>query len=89
VTTLSPPTVLILGAGLTGLTAAYFLGQQGYRVTLLDHPNWQEGFGTDAADAAPMLFGCHRKTQDLLRALEQNDIIRPDATIPLEFRLPD
>jgi hypothetical protein len=81
--------VLILGAGLTGLAAAYFLGQQGYRVTLLDHPAWQDGYGTDTADAAPMLFGCHRKTRSLLRAIEQSGTVQPDATIPLEFRLPD
>jgi glycine/D-amino acid oxidase-like deaminating enzyme len=89
VTTQSPPTVLILGAGLTGLAVAYFLGQQGYRVTLLDHPGWQDGYRTGAADAAPMLFGCHRKTRGLLRAIEQSEPDPPDSTIPLEFRLPD
>jgi glycine/D-amino acid oxidase-like deaminating enzyme len=89
VTTQSPPTVLILGAGLTGLAAAYFLGRQGYRVTLLDYPGWQDGYGTGTADSAPMLFGCHRKTRDLLRAIDQNEPNQPDATIPLEFRLPD
>lgn len=85
----SPQSILILGAGLTGLTAAYHLSQQGYRVTLLDHPGWQDGFRTDASDAAPILFGCHHETWRLLRALDSGTSSQPDTTIPLKFRLPD
>jgi hypothetical protein len=89
VTTQSSPTVLILGAGLTGLAAAHTLSRQGHRVTLLDHPSWQNGYGTDEADSAPMLFGCHRETRRLLRTIEQGKPTQADQTIPLEFRLPD
>ena len=83
-------TVLVLGAGLTGLTVAHFLEQQGgYRVTLLDHPDWQDGYGMIASDATPALFGRHQATWHLLRALESTTPSQPDRTVPLEFRLPD
>jgi len=89
VTSQSSPTVLILGAGLTGLASAYVLSRQGHRVTLLDHPSWQDGYGMDTADAAPMLFGCHRETRQLLHAIEQGAPAQSDRTIPFEFLLPD
>lgn len=82
-------TVLVLGAGLTGLAVAYFLGQQGYRVTLLNHPEWQDGYGINASDTAPMLFGRHQATWRLLRAIESPLPSLADRTMPLEFRLPD
>ena len=88
-TTQFPQSVLILGAGLTGLTVAYHLSRQGHRVTLLDCPGWQDGFRTDASDAAPILFGCHHETWRLLRALDSGTSSHPDTTVPLEFRLPD
>lgn len=81
--------ILILGAGLTGLTAAYHLSRQGHRITLLDHPRWQEGFRANSADPAPILFGCHRETWRLLHALDGGASFWTDTTIPLEFRLPD
>lgn len=84
-----PSTVLILGAGLTGLATAYFLGRRGHRVTLLDYPGWQDGYGIDPADAAPMLFGCHRETLGLLRSIKNGEASQSDRTISLEFRLPD
>lgn len=85
----SSQTVLVLGAGLTGLTAAYHLSQRGYRVTLLDYPEWQDGFRINASDAAPILFGCHHETWRLLRTLDGGTSSQSDVTIPLEFRLPD
>lgn len=87
----APPshTVLILGAGLAGLTTAYHLHQQGYHVTLLDHPDWLDGFRTNASEAAPILLGCHRETRRILDALEKDRAPEADRTIPLEFRLPD
>ncbi len=85
----SSQSVLILGAGLTGLTTAYHLSQQGYRVIMLDHTGWQDGFQTNASDAAPTLFGCHHATWRLLRALDGGTFTQVDTTIPLEFRLPD
>lgn len=82
-------TVLVFGAGLTGLSTAYFLVRRGYRVTLLDHPDWQDGYGMNASDAAPVLFGRHQATWHLLRSIGSTTPAQPDRTVPLEFRLPD
>jgi len=43
--------VLILGAGLAGMAAAYELGKLGYRCTMLEHPEgvFQRGDGTTGA----------------------------------------
>ncbi len=85
----SSHTILILGAGLAGLTTAYHLHQQGYQVTLLDHPAWFDGFRTDASQPAPIVLGCHHETRRILRALEREKPSEGDRTIPLEFRLSD
>ena len=89
---MTPPasqTVLVLGAGLAGLTTAYHLHQQGYHITLLDHPDWLDGFRTDASQPAPIVLGCHHETRRVLHALDRAGPSEADRTIPLEFRLPD
>lgn len=87
----APPsqTVLILGAGLAGLTTAYHLSRQRCHVTLLDHPEWRDGFWLNPSDPVPILLGCYRESHRLLHALNQQPPARPDQPIPLEFRLPD
>jgi glycine/D-amino acid oxidase-like deaminating enzyme len=71
------------------LTTAYHLHQQGYQVTLLDHPDWLDGFQTDASQPAPIVLGCHPETRRVLRALDREKPSEADRTIALEFRLPD
>ena len=88
-TTQFPQTVLILGTGLAGLSVAYHLSRQGYRVTLLGHPEWADGFRTHASAAAPVLLGCHHETWGVLQALDRGMSSQSDSTIPLEFRLPE
>ena len=82
-------TVLVLGAGLAGLTTAYHLHQQGYHITLLDHPDWLDGFRTDASQPAPIMLGCHHETRRILCALGREWPSEADRTIPLGFRLPN
>jgi len=89
VTTPAEQTVLILGAGLTGLAVAHFLDRQGYRVTLLDHPDWQDGYGLNATDTAPLQFGRYQAAWRLLHSIEHATSSQLDRTVPLEFRLPD
>lgn len=84
-----PPSVLILGAGLAGLATAYDLGQQGYRVTLLEHPAWHPAIPAHRADAGAMLLGCHEATWRLLRTLQPDENLGRPRALPLEVRLPD
>ncbi|MDH5668494.1 MAG: NAD(P)-binding protein, partial [Nitrospira sp.] len=81
--------MLILGAGLTGTAIGHFLSTQGHRVTLLDHPSWQDGYGTDADAPLPIVFGGYRETWRLLRTIENSTSAQANRTIPLAFRLPD
>ena len=88
-TTQSPQSVLILGAGLTGLTTAYYLSRQGYHVTVLGHPSWQDGFHANISDVAPILLGCQHETWRLLHTLNADGPSPTGTTLPLQFRLPD
>lgn len=85
----SSQTVLILGTGLTGLTAAYYLAQRGYQPALLDAPGWQDGFQSNPSDATPMLFGRYRETRRLLGMINEGKVGQLETAIPLEFALPD
>ncbi len=85
----SPHTVVILGAGLAGITTAYHLSRHNYQVTVLDHPDWIDGFRTNPSDAAPILLGCHQETHRLLHTLGGQRPSPSDQMIPLAFRLPD
>jgi len=85
----APQSAVIFGAGLTGLTTALYLSRQGYRVTLLDHPSWQDGFQCNGSHPAPAVFGRHRETRRLLQLLNATVVRDGNVTVPLEFYVPD
>jgi uncharacterized protein with NAD-binding domain and iron-sulfur cluster len=89
----NPQSVAILGGGPAGLTAAYRLTRQGYRVTVIERGPLLGGalIGEDPHnDPEPFtILGCHHATQALLHSLHSNSQQPEKIAIPLEFRLPD
>ena len=92
-TSTATQSVVILGGGPAGLTAAFLLTGQGYRVTVTDRRHLLGGNGTSEAlsdSLEPLtILGCHRATRDLLHALHTGSRQPPETEIPLEFHLLD
>jgi uncharacterized protein with NAD-binding domain and iron-sulfur cluster len=81
--------VLILGCGPAGLTAAYRLLQQGFRVTLIDQAQ-EAGGSLSARPYAPVtILECHLATWSLLRSLGPLLDGRQFQQAALEFRIAD
>ena len=89
----TPQSVVILGEGPAGLTAAYRLTQHGYRVTIIDHRplRGRTLIREDLHDPVEpfTILGCHRATHTLLQALHPGPQHPSEAEILLEFHLPD
>lgn len=79
------PSVLILGAGLTGLAIAYHLQRSGFGVTILHHSPWTELSADETGESVSVLFGGYHETWRLLRELGTAPSRPP--TIPIEFDL--
>jgi uncharacterized protein with NAD-binding domain and iron-sulfur cluster len=89
----NPQSVAILGGGLAGLTTAYRLTRQGYRVTVIERRPLLGGAATSELpgnDPEPFtILGCHHATHALLHSLHSSPQQPEKIAIPLEFRLPD
>jgi hypothetical protein len=80
--------VIVLGAGPAGLTAAYRLSQRGLRVTVLT-PSAQIGEHVRReSDPPSTILGCHQATWALLRTLGIRAAHPTFAEAQLEFLLP-
>lgn len=92
-TTTTTQSVVILGGGPAGLTAAYRLTRLGYRVTIIDRRPLLGGarISEDLGDTPEpfTILGCHHAIQALLDSLHPNPQQPAEAEIPLEFRLHD
>jgi uncharacterized protein with NAD-binding domain and iron-sulfur cluster len=93
VTSTAAQTIIILGGGPAGLTAAYRLTTLGYRVTIVDrNPQMGDASAIDDQCENPepfALLGCHHATESLLQSLHPGPRQPEQAEIQLEFRLPD
>lgn len=81
--------VIVLGAGPAGLTAAYRLAANGCRVTLLSSSSLPGHLLRRAGDPASPILGCHHATWALLRALGVQRSPSEFGESTLEFLLPD
>ena len=76
-------TVLILGGGIAGLTAALHLGTSGHSVTVIDQG---DAIGGRLCQAPPpLLLEAHRATWSLLGSLGKETLTRRYRHTPLEF----
>ena len=76
-------TVLILGGGIAGLTAALYLGTSGHSVTVIDQG---AAIGERLCQAPPpLLLEAHRATWSLLGSLGKETLTRHYRHTPLEF----
>jgi glycine/D-amino acid oxidase-like deaminating enzyme len=84
-----PHTVVIVGAGLTGLATALFLAEEGHHpITLVDLVSGTEGYTTNAHDPVPIILGRHRETLRLLHLIQPQTASEACSCF-LEFRLAD
>ncbi len=92
-TSTTTQSVVILGGGPAGLTAAYRLTRHGYRVTVIDRRPQLGGAQANeylCDDPEPFtILGCHHATHALLRSLHPDTPQPARSEIPLEFRLDD
>lgn len=92
-TTVTTQSVVILGGGPAGLTAAYRLTRLGYRVTIIDRRPLLGGarISEDLGDIPDpfTILGCHHAIQALLDSLHPDPQQPAEVEILLEFRLHD
>lgn len=76
----SSPDVMILGAGITGLTTGYYLIKRGFSVTILEQQQSAGGKLSDIGGSTlfdPMIPGWYLNFRNLLKELEISHVLQP------------
>jgi hypothetical protein len=91
---MSPPDVIVIGAGFAGVSAAVRLARSGARVLLVEERRRLGGRATAFADPQSgevidngqhVLFGCYHETFAFLDAIGVADAVTLDSTLDLEI----